>query len=64
MVLFMTNSYQNQPLHDNCFFYNRLLSKLALVDKIWDFCADLLQNFESMCIHLALKILQQRCQKA
>jgi len=41
----------------------RLLSKLALVDKIWDFCADLLQNFESMCIHLVEKFCSKDAKK-
>ncbi len=42
---------------------SRLLSKLALVDKIWDFCADLLQNFESMCIHLVEKFCSKDTKK-
>ena len=33
----------------------RLLSKLALFDKISNFCADLLKNLESMCKHMVEK---------
>ena len=36
-------------------FNIRLLSKLALFDKISNFCADLLKNFESMCNHMVEK---------
>ena len=36
-------------------FINRLHSKLALFDKISNFCADLLKNFESMCKHMVEK---------
>jgi len=34
---------------------NRLLSKLALFDKISTFWIDLRQNFESMCEHMVEK---------
>ncbi len=42
---------------------NRLFSKLALVDKFHDFCADVLQNFESICIHLVEKFCSKDTKK-
>ncbi len=42
----------------------RLLSKLASVDKIRYFCADLLQNFESICRHRVEKFFDKAAKKS
>ena len=42
---------------------NRLLSKLALFEKMRIFCTDLPQNFESMCKHMVEKFCGKSVQK-
>ncbi len=41
----------------------RSLSKFALFDKISIFCADLCQNFESMCDHIVEKFWHKDAKK-
>ena len=41
----------------------RLLSKLALIAKISYFCADLSENFESMCGHMVEKFYGKDAKK-
>ena len=45
------------------YLLNRLLLKVALVDKISNFCADLLQNFESICRHMVKKFSDKAAEK-
>ena len=41
----------------------RLLAKLASVDKINSFCADLSENFKSMCEHMVEKFSDKDAKK-
>ena len=42
---------------------NRLLSKLALLEKICNFCVDFLKNFESVCEHTVEKFSKKDAKK-
>ncbi len=44
-------------------FFSRSLLKFALFDKISIFCADLCQNFESMCDHIVEKFWHKDAKK-